>query len=195
MADATAITGIIVSGVVGPSLAAWWTRGLARSQDRRNRESDDLKELRILLDEAMGHFDALIRYYGDFLNTWSVREQRADAETEAAMSAAYVSLEATGMALLEMHSRFDARLGPDHPLSQGFAKLRDEAWQLVSTPGGIAMDFDKFDEEQRDGVRKTSLAELSLFVSRRREWIMESLPLAGLKLPDLEPRERVAARG
>jgi len=73
VADATAITGIIVSGIVGPSLAAWWARGLARSQDRRNRESGDLKELRILLDEAVGHFDTLIRHYKEFSSAWYTR--------------------------------------------------------------------------------------------------------------------------
>jgi hypothetical protein len=39
------------------------------------------------------------------------------------MSAAYVPLQNAAFAL-EMHSRFDARLGPDHPLSLGFGELR-----------------------------------------------------------------------
>jgi len=108
------------------------------------------------------------------------------------MSAAYLSLEATSVALLEMHSRFDARLGPDHPLSQGFAKLQDTAWQLVRTPGGVARSFDEFSRELRDSVLKLSQAELALVVAERREWIIQSLPLAGLRLPDLEPRQRVA---
>jgi hypothetical protein len=193
VADATAITGIIVSGIVGPSLAAWWARSLARSQDRRNRESDDLKELRVLLDEALGHFDALLRYYSDFSNAWYEREERSNRDTEAAMSTAYAALEGTALALLEMNARFDARLGPEHQLSGGFEKLRDEAWELVKTPGGVAMAFDEMSREQRNRVRELSQGELALFVARRREWIMESLPLAGLRIPAIERRESVAA--
>lgn len=188
MADATAITGIVVSGIVGPSLGAWWARGQARSQDRRARESDDLKELRVLLDEAMGHFDALVRRYGEFSAAWYDREARPGPETTAAMSAAYVPLQNAAFALLEMHSRFDARLGPDHPLSQGFGKLREDAWQLAQTPGGVATAWNQFGGDQREAVRSQSQAELSAFVARRRAWIVESLPLAGLKLPKLEPR-------
>jgi hypothetical protein len=186
VADATAITGIIVSGIVGPSLGAWWARGQARSQDRRNREADDLKELRILLDEAVGHFDALVRSYNQFSAAWYDREDQPTAETAAAMSAAYVPLQTTTLALLEM-SRFDARLGPDHPLSRGFEALRDEALQLVATPRGVVADFDAFDQDGRDGVRRVNKAELTLFLRSRRDWIVESLPLAGLKLPKLEP--------
>ena len=82
---------------------------------------------------ALGHFDALLRYYSDFTNAWYEREERSDRHTEAAMSGAYASLEATALALLEMNARFDARLGPDHQLSEGFEKLRDEAWELAKT--------------------------------------------------------------
>ena len=101
----------------------------------------------------------------------------------------YVPLQNAAFALLEMHSRFDARLGPDHPLSQGFGKLRDDAWQqLAQTPGGVATAWNQFGGDQREAVRSQSQAELSAFVARRRAWIVESLPLAGLKLPRLEPR-------
>jgi hypothetical protein len=190
VADATAITGIIVSGLVGPSLGAWWARGQARSQDRRARQSDDLKELRVLLDEAMGHFDALVRRYGEFSAAWYTRETQPDPDTKTAMEDAYLALQATAVELFEMHSRFDARLGPDHPLSQGFGALRDDAQQLATSPGGVAMSFDRFEQTDRDAVREHGQAELALFVSRRREWIIESLPLAGLKLPNLEPPAR-----
>jgi hypothetical protein len=52
------------------------------------------------------------------------------------------------------------------------------------------MSFDRFDQKDRDAVRELGQAELAQFVSRRREWIVESLPLAGLKLPNLEPPPR-----
>jgi hypothetical protein len=43
-------------------------------------------------------------------------------------------------------------------------------------------------------VRRRSQAELTAFVARRRAWVVESLPLAGLKLPELEPRPGPAAK-
>lgn len=194
MDDATAITAIIVSGVVGPSLAALWARGLATSQDRRNRESADLKELRILLDDAVAGFDAVIRRYQEFSEAWYSREAQPNADTRAAMEDAYVPLGRAAIALFEMHSRFDARLGPDHPLSEGFEKLRDQAFQLMSGPGGVAAAFDKFTKEQRDAVHELSVAQLSVFVGNRRDWIVASLPAAGLRVPDLD-RQTVAVSG
>lgn len=48
------ITGIAVSGVVGPSTTAWAARRAARSQFLRDRAADRRDELRDLLDEAAG---------------------------------------------------------------------------------------------------------------------------------------------
>ena len=55
------------------------------------------------------------------------------------------------------------------------------------------MAFDEMSREQRNRVRELSQRELTLFVARRREWIMESLPLAGLRLPAIERRETIGA--
>jgi hypothetical protein len=46
------ITGIVVSGVVGPSTTAWASRRTARSQFVRDRAAERRDELRKLLDEA-----------------------------------------------------------------------------------------------------------------------------------------------
>jgi len=46
------ITGIAVSGVVGPSTTAWAARRAARSQFLRDRAADRRNELRSLLDQA-----------------------------------------------------------------------------------------------------------------------------------------------
>ena len=46
------ITGIAVSGVVGPSTTAWASRRAARAQFLRDRAADQRDELRTLLDQA-----------------------------------------------------------------------------------------------------------------------------------------------
>jgi hypothetical protein len=46
------ITGIAVSGIVGPSTTAWAARRAARSQFLRDRAADRRDELKKLLDEA-----------------------------------------------------------------------------------------------------------------------------------------------
>lgn len=55
MADAvliTSVTGIVVSGVVGPAATAWATRRAARKQFVRDQNAKRREDLRALLDEA-----------------------------------------------------------------------------------------------------------------------------------------------
>ena len=62
MADWTAITGIVVSGVVGPSLGAWWA---VRRLDREHRYASvlaDRAEARTVLDEAARDISRAGRY-------------------------------------------------------------------------------------------------------------------------------------
>jgi len=194
MADATAITGIIVSGVVGPSLAALWTRSLARSQYRRDRESADLKELRILLDQGLDQIDVLIKHFEQFSKAWGTAEEEPSARSVAELSAAYDPLDDDLMGMLVLQSRFDARLGPAHGLSEGFRQLSDQAWEFARAPGGFARHFDAFDAEQRHAVMELSRAEQAVFLGRRTDWLGESLPLAGLRLPEAPPEPEAGRR-
>lgn len=52
MADWTAITGIVVSGVLGPGLGALYAAHRSKREHQRARAMADRAELRILLDEA-----------------------------------------------------------------------------------------------------------------------------------------------
>ncbi|MGZ6601725.1 MAG: hypothetical protein ACXVFO_02735 [Solirubrobacteraceae bacterium] len=197
MSDAVviAITGIVVSGVVGPSLAAWWSRGLAQSHDRRERESADLKELRSLIDEAMDHLDALDAAYNAFSAAWYTQENAPTRDHRGAMQEAYASLEGSALALYKVQSRLEARLGPDHPLSRGFQALCEKAWQLVRTPGGVATSSEQFSKEAQQAVRELNRNELALFMAERRDWVLVSLPLAGLRLPPPNRGDARAAPG
>ena len=52
VADWTALTGIVVSGVVGPGVAALWARDRLRKELEGHRNLRDLVELREVLDQA-----------------------------------------------------------------------------------------------------------------------------------------------
>jgi hypothetical protein len=52
MADSVAITGIVVSGVIGPSVSAWWAVRRLRTEHANARVLADRAELRVLLAEA-----------------------------------------------------------------------------------------------------------------------------------------------
>jgi len=125
MTDWTAITGIVVSGVVGPTTAAILARmNLVRGQ-RHDREMTDLRELRSLLSEAgadLREAEGLRAVAASALMTHgrSVRE-RAPEVLE--------SLQAGGRRATLQGERISLLLGRDHPVACAHREVVD----LVTT--------------------------------------------------------------
>jgi hypothetical protein len=113
MADTSiALTAIVVSGVVGPGLAAWWTR----ERQKSDHEQELRRELRAVLDEgahALGRtkraFDRVLLLYRQGVPPDSAEAKEAFLDWRAAL--ADVRYEEDRLAI---------RLGADHPAHEAF---------------------------------------------------------------------------
>jgi hypothetical protein len=115
MADtAVSLTAIIVSGVVGPSLSAWWTRRRQRDDHERELRA----ELAAVLDEGANALGQASRCYGRIhllyrtgVDCYSTEAREAFADRRRTMQdVRYVG------------DRIAIRLGVDHPVHRAFAQ-------------------------------------------------------------------------
>lgn len=117
MADWTAITGIIVSGFVGPAGAAYFT---GRHQQRafdRDRSMQDRVELRTLLDEAAVALHEAV-YAGSQANSAVLQHGRWVGERAPEVVAA---LRDAGKVLDRLRERMQIRLGGEEKVVQALA--------------------------------------------------------------------------
>lgn len=108
----TSVTGIVVSGVVGPSATAWATRRANRSQFVRDREAARRDDLRVLFDDAaqvLGVGSIRLR------QTW---EQNRDEETTKLVRAWPDEVYVIGQ-------RLQLRLGAASPVVAAYDTVRE----------------------------------------------------------------------
>lgn len=121
MADPTALTAIVVSGVVGPGLGAWWTR----NRQRDAQEQALAQELRDVLDEAAHALGETKRAFERLY----VLQGKDCARTDPAVIAEFQSWRSTLGAVRYAEDRIAIRLGLEHPVHTAFVacKLNLEA--------------------------------------------------------------------
>lgn len=161
MADNTVIigvTGIVVSGVVGPTVAAWLTRRSRSREFHREQVAERRHELRKLLDEA-----ASLLASGP-TNIRILHEQRTGEEGEHAR--AWLSQ------VFPIGQRLQLWLPGEHPVVTLYERVRErliDAAKAGTTPAGDAV-FDQFEQDRR------------VFLDHAREALLSPIPEAGAGL-------------
>lgn len=110
---AISLTAIVVSGVVGPSLSAWWTH----RRQREDHERDLRAELAGVLDEGAS---ALGRAKRSFERTYAMHSEGLDpalAEVREVFDLRRRAMQDVRYA----DDRIAIRLGGDHPVRRAFA--------------------------------------------------------------------------
>jgi hypothetical protein len=147
-----AITGIAVSGVVGPSTTAWAARRAARSQFLRDRAASRRDELRTLLDQA-----------ASVLGLGGTRLRQAWEADQAGQGVAH--LRPWSEEVFMIGQRLRVRLRADDPIVVAYDLVLQKlviAGELVSQPDGerYKAALTEF-EGARDDFLATSQAALS----------------------------------
>jgi hypothetical protein len=147
-----AVTGIVVSGVVGPSTTAWAARKAARSQFLRDRAAERREELRQVLDEA-----------ASVLGLGATRLRQAWEADQAGRQA--TDLQPWSEQVFTIGQRLRLRLPADDPIVIAFDTVRKRlvtAGELASQPDAEAYEtaLTEF-EAARDGFLARSQAALN----------------------------------
>lgn len=155
MADSTVIvgvTGIIVSGVVGPSVAAVLARRSRSREFHREQVAARRSELRKLLDEA-----ASLLASGP-TNVRILHEQATSEEAEQAR--AWLSQ------IFPIGQRLQLWLPADHPVVTSYERVRKGLLQAAETgpAAETGMVLDQFERERTE------------FLDRSREALLSPIP-------------------
>jgi len=119
LADTTAIsiTAIVVSGVAGPALTAWWTR----NRQRRDHESEFRAELRAVLDEGANAVGAAKRC---FERIYNLRREHVEPDSSEAETASVKWREAM-QDVQFLEARIAIRVGDGHPVHSAYVVWLD----------------------------------------------------------------------
>jgi hypothetical protein len=111
---AIAITAIVVSGVVGPSLSAWWSRGRQRDDHQRELRL----ELAIVLDEGINALGRAHRCYWRIYDLYVDGVDREAAEAREAFAERPVLMQDVRYG----GDRIAIRLGADHAVHRAYVR-------------------------------------------------------------------------
>ncbi|WP_028060988.1 hypothetical protein [Candidatus Solirubrobacter pratensis] len=126
MADPTAITavvGIVVSGVVGPSVGGWIASRRAAREHEYSRVLVDRKEAREVLDDATQHLGRAGRLRGALDSLFMTHAASIRANQPSHIEAFH---EASRVVDLD-HARLALRFGSEHPVVVAHA----DAWRAL----------------------------------------------------------------
>jgi hypothetical protein len=165
---AVSITAIVVSGIVGPGLSAWWTWRRQRDDHERTMQV----ELRTVLDEganAVGNakrcFERVYNLCREDVDRQSVEMNEAAQRWRAAMRDVHY-----------LEDRMAIRLGEDHPVHDAFV-----TWiETLDLQRRFARGFERGElsprliERQREGHEA--------FEPARRRYVDEARRLVGPRL-------------
>jgi len=147
----TSVTGILVSGVVGPGATAWAARRSARKQFIRDRAAKGREDLRGLLDEAasvLGVGPIRLR------TTWEAQQARRNPPEEA---------RAWPDAVYVLGQRLRLRLGAEDPVVKEYDVVRARLVEAGKLTGEV-------DDERHENalLRFESAREKFLTVARAK---------------------------
>jgi hypothetical protein len=156
----TSITGIAVSGVVGPSTTAWATRRANRSQFVRDREAAKRDDLRDLFDEA-----AKVLGVGP-IRLREIWEQDADEDVVKRARAWPDEVFVVGQ-------RLQLRLGAGSPVANAYETVREGLRAAAKISPGDTPEHD---------------AALDRFEADRSMFLAAALAKLDEPIPDKEPK-------
>jgi hypothetical protein len=135
VADWTAITGIVVSGVVGPATGGFIAWHLAGRAQRHERELADLETARIVLDEAATHLRTALGYGGQLRGLYLTHGEFLGERAAPQLDQVYATFRAVELD----RQRIELRFGADSPVTQAFKDTVDallEAGSAAHTAAG-----------------------------------------------------------
>jgi hypothetical protein len=177
---AVPIAAIVVSGVVGPSLGAWWTR----SRQHDDHQRDLLFELRAVLDEGAGAVSAAKRRFERIYNLC-----REEIPREAAEVAVEYAAWREAMRLVDLvEARIAIRLGEDHPVHVAFV-----AWvATLSAQRQFARAYERGELSER--IKENQRTAHAAFEPARRQYIEGARDLVGPRLSRIDTGRRSDGR-
>lgn len=149
MADtAVALTAIVVSGVVGPGLAAWWTR----ERQKADFDQELRRELREVLDEAAHSLGSAKRA---FERVWVLYNEHIPRQDDTAKQA-FLDWRRELGGVRYCEDRIAIRLGEGHPVHEAYCAclktLEDQrplAWAYERESPGILRAAARQEEAHR----------------------------------------------
>lgn len=182
----TGVTGIVVSGVVGPWLSNRWETTRQRREFGHERALEDRAELRQLLDEAAVTSLAASTARGAAIIALHSRDRRIDEHPEI-----LDDLRETGGALDALSERVAVRLTREDNTASSIGRAARAFNRLLPPIAFLAM----FDVEDRAGFRK-ELDQISKhadeFDQARERFMVEAAKLVGSRI---DASERPARHG
>jgi len=160
-----AVTGIVVSGVVGPSTTAWAARRAARSQFLRDRAAECREELRRLLDEA-----------ASVLGLGATRLRQAWEADRAGHQAP--ELQPWSEQVFMIGQRLRLRLPADDPIVVAYDTVR----RNLVTAGELVSQSDA--ETYEAALRTLRPPAIASWRQAKRRWMLRS---KSSKIADREP--------
>jgi hypothetical protein len=172
-----AVAGIVVAGVVGPSVAAWWGVAHQRRQQEHERQLGDLVELRKVLDDVARVADEAANFARDASSTGAVVAQYGEAtapQIKTAHRAATQSYFAKVSEAMGSYGRLAVRLGGEHAVTQAYGMVVTD----LMTIGQFLADDDlkKFDGDWGSKLFRSFPVSLIQFLA-------EANKVAGSRLP------------
>jgi hypothetical protein len=163
MADtAVAITGIVVSGVVGPALGAWWSR--SRQQADHAVELD--REIRRVLDEGAAAVGATKRA---FESLWALQRNGVSPDAEPARNCVFEWRQELAAARTA-GDRIAIRLGEEHEVSRAYSaciaaldEQREVAWAFEQHQKPRQATYDRTNRSFREARQA--------YIAASRRWV------------------------
>jgi hypothetical protein len=119
-----AVVGILTSGVLGPSAAAWWA-GRRQARDHRHEVA---REVRDAIDEAAAALFRVRRTNLWVVRLWEKGLPGADSRVGEANDEQREAAEQSRVAA----ARLTVRLGPDHPLVRKHGECHEMLDELIA---------------------------------------------------------------
>jgi hypothetical protein len=171
LTDTTAIsiTAIVVSGAVGPSLTARWTR----NRQRADHENELRAELRAVLDEGANAVSVAKRCFERVYNLQREEVKPDTAEANEASKAWREAMQTAGF----LEARIAIRLGDGHPAHSAYVTWIETLQPLRAYARGYERGelSQTLVERQREGHARFGPAR-ARFIESARELVGPSLP-------------------
>lgn len=171
MADTVvAVTAIIVSGVVGPGLNAWWTRSRQRAdhhQQLRNELAAVLDDGAHALGQAKRSFERVYKLYsGDVPRTAKPAQEAFEAWRHAMA------------AVRHAEDRVALRFGSDHPVHQAYLVCE----KALDDQRPLAWGYEQGTTKGMERAVAAQAAAHSAFAQARRDYIAAGMTALGFPL-------------
>lgn len=186
MADSVALTGIVVSGVLGPSVGAWWALRRLRTEHENARVLADRADLRVVLPEMARDLSRAGRMRGAVQGQFFTHG--ASAAVKAQETVANLNEAARDV---DLHSAtLSLRLGAGHPITEAYVRAFDA---LREASSAVALAYGPGAIDGREAWEQLKRSD-EAFASAQADFLDEAHKVAASQLEPRRRRRRFLAR-